>query len=74
MSRLRWPWCVILLATSAAWAGQLNAAEGDASPKGENPYTAWQNGPGHDAGYFPIAVWLQDPKNAAKYKAIGVNL
>lgn len=24
--------------------------------------------------YFPIAVWLQDPKNAAAYKAIGINL
>jgi len=24
--------------------------------------------------YFPIAVWLQDPKNASRYKAIGINL
>ena len=32
------------------------------------------NGPSHDPSYFPIAVWLQDAKNAAKYKAIGVNL
>jgi hypothetical protein len=23
--------------------------------------------------YFPIGVWLQDPKNAEKYKAIGIN-
>jgi len=27
-----------------------------------------------DPNYFPIAVWLQDPKNAPRYKEIGVNL
>ena len=37
-------------------------------------YAAWKNGPSKDPGFFPIAVWLQDPKNAAKYKAIGVNV
>jgi hypothetical protein len=34
----------------------------------------WQNGPPADERYFPIAVWLQDPKNAARYKAAGINL
>ncbi len=23
---------------------------------------------------FPIAVWLQDPANAAKYKSAGINV
>jgi len=27
-----------------------------------------------DPGFFPIAVWLQDPSNAARYKAAGFNL
>jgi hypothetical protein len=27
-----------------------------------------------DPGYFPLAVWLQAPRNATKYKDIGVNL
>jgi len=27
-----------------------------------------------DPEYFPIAVWLQSPSNAAKYKANGINL
>ena len=27
-----------------------------------------------DASVFPIAVWLQDPRNAPKYQAIGINL
>lgn len=41
---------------------------------GASPYAAWQNGPPSDPSYFPIAVWLQSPSNAAKYKAAGVNL
>jgi hypothetical protein len=28
----------------------------------------------NDEKFFPIAVWLQAPRNAAKYKAIGINL
>jgi hypothetical protein len=37
-------------------------------------YQKWPNGVSADPDYFPIAVWLQDPKLAAEYKAIGVNL
>jgi hypothetical protein len=37
-------------------------------------YAQWQNGPGKDATFFPIAVWLQDPRDAPKYQALGVNL
>jgi hypothetical protein len=45
-------------------------------PKATNstPYARWQNGPPSDSTYFPIAVWLQDPKNAGRYKAAGINL
>ena len=39
-----------------------------------SPYGRWQNGPPGDAGYFPIAVWLQVPRNAERYKAAGFNL
>ena len=54
-------------------------ARGEAAPN-ETPsatasvYAKWQNGPGRDAAHFPIAVWLQDPRNAPKYQAIGINL
>src|SRR5687767_7579071 len=34
----------------------------------------WKNGPWTNANYFPIAVWVQDPKNAERYKAAGINL
>lgn len=35
---------------------------------------AWTHGPSTDPNFFPVAVWLQDPRNAAKYKAAGINL
>ncbi len=44
------------------------------APWNPTPYAQWQNGPGKDEDYFPIAVWLQDPKNAPRYKAAGINL
>jgi hypothetical protein len=34
----------------------------------------WRNGPPSDQNYFPIAVWVQNPKNAERYKAAGINL
>lgn len=40
----------------------------------QSPYLQWKHGPPHDASYFPLAVWLQDPANAAKYKAAGINV
>jgi hypothetical protein len=57
----------------------LPLAHGEATPDENDPaeasgYAKWQNGPSKDAAFFPIAVWLQDPRNAAKYQALGVNL
>jgi len=38
-------------------------------------YARWSHGPKSDPAFFPIAVWLQAPSsNAARYKAIGINL
>lgn len=37
-------------------------------------YDQWQNGPPARPDYFPIAVWLQSPSNASRYKAAGINL
>ncbi len=34
----------------------------------------WENGPPSDPAYFPIAVWLQDPKNAHRFREAGINL
>jgi hypothetical protein len=55
----------------------LVLAVADISVAGEaakSPYAQWKNGLSADASTFPIAVWLQDPRNAAKYKAAGINL
>lgn len=38
------------------------------------PYAQWKYGPPATPNYFPIAVWLQSPENALKYKAAGFNL
>jgi len=44
---------------------------------GENvaasPYKQWKNGPSHSADFFPIAVWLQNPSNALRYRKAGIN-
>ncbi len=37
-------------------------------------YKRWKNGPPADDSYFPVAVWLQSPRNVEAYKAIGINL
>jgi hypothetical protein len=39
-----------------------------------NSYNVWKNGPDPSEDFFPIAVWLQAPKNAPAYKALGINL
>jgi hypothetical protein len=36
-------------------------------------YRRWPLGPSSDPSFFPVAVWLQSPPNAAKYAAAGVN-
>jgi hypothetical protein len=41
---------------------------------GKSPYSAWKNGVPADADLFPLAVWLQSPAAAAKYKAAGFNV
>lgn len=40
----------------------------------ESFYRSWDMGPPHDPSYFPIGVWLQDPRDASAYKAAGINL
>jgi hypothetical protein len=36
-------------------------------------YRRWTLGPSSDPAFFPVAVWLQSPPNAAKYAAVGIN-
>ena len=38
-----------------------------------SPYAQWQNGPPTDPAFFPLGVWVQDPRNAERYQEIGIN-
>lgn len=40
---------------------------------GSSYYSRWTNGPSPEPDYFPIAVWLQQPRNADAFRAIGIN-
>jgi hypothetical protein len=42
--------------------------------RAQSPYAQWKNGLSTNADYFPIGVWVQNPKNAERYKAAGINL
>lgn len=64
----------VTLMISAAIAATVLGASGLRARDESGPYAAWKNGPGRDRSFFPIAVWLQDPTNAERYKAAGFNL
>ncbi len=59
-----------MIITLLFWAYTPQAAE--ASSQASSP--AWVHGPLADASFFPIAVWLQSPANAARYREAGFNL
>ena len=54
--------------------GRCEEAKNGSHPAKASTYAKWQNGPSQGADYFPIAVWLQDPRNAPKYQKLGINL
>ncbi|HTL55157.1 MAG TPA: hypothetical protein VL361_05730 [Candidatus Limnocylindrales bacterium] len=44
-----------------------------AQPHPDLNYSQWPNGPASETSFFPIAVWLQSPANAARYRVAGFN-
>ncbi|HEY5910295.1 MAG TPA: hypothetical protein VJA21_06785, partial [Verrucomicrobiae bacterium] len=44
-----------------------------AAPAAPGPYARWSHGPPCDPAFFPIAVWLQAPANAQRYRDAGIN-
>src|ERR1700756_2168388 len=46
---------------------------GEQAPLSAGIYTQWSHGPSNDPGFFPLAVWLQDPANAERYRQAGFN-
>jgi len=50
-----------------------SVAGAEPSPMPTAPYAKWSHGPSSDAAFFPLAVWLQDPVNAERYRQAGIN-
>jgi hypothetical protein len=70
---------LLALTLSLVIPGQAERRQGanagaSSSDDAPAPYNRWQHGPPADPGFFPIAVWLQDPRNADRFKQAGVNL
>ncbi len=65
---------ICLLATMAwlSWTSSLLAGGDPAAAAGRTAIEI--KNPLADPALFPIAVWLQDPHQAGKYKAAGINL
>ena len=82
---LRWQsWAgalLLLLLTGCNGGVQVLGREGAASsvPEplpwfgGPSYYDDWPRGFPADPSYFPIGVWMQNPANAARFQAVGVN-
>ncbi|MEW6751960.1 MAG: hypothetical protein AB1505_13430 [Candidatus Latescibacterota bacterium] len=65
---------LVLVLTLGVACSSRSAGPAEAGGGGTNMYARWTNGPPRGEDFFPIAVWLQDPANAANYKAAGINL
>jgi len=51
----------------------LSAPAAERGAGAGNPYEKWAKGPPSDRGFFPLAVWLQAPSNAERYRKAGFN-
>ena len=54
-------------------AGCSHCAHCGRQASSASPYAKWSHGPSTDPGFFPIAVWMQDPALAARYQTAGFN-
>jgi hypothetical protein len=62
------------LVAVAVGSGSVAIFAADADSPAASPYRQWKNGPAPDAGFFPLAVWLQSPNRAKQYRQAGLNL
>ncbi len=68
LARAGWVLALLILG-SAGWPGARSAPV-DA---GVSNYSTWSHGPPSDPNYFPLAVWLQSPANAERFRRAGIN-
>ena len=59
----------IVLLTLLLWLGARPGVLGAEATV--SPYSKWTHGPSADPAFFPIAVWLQSPANASRYRQAG---
>ena len=64
---------LLVLPLVVMFPGQSERPQSSSSET-SSPYFQWKQGIPADPGFFPIAVWLQDPRNASRYKQAGINL
>jgi hypothetical protein len=64
----------VLVSSVLGLAPSMAPARRAEAEAANNPYAPWKQGPPADPGFFPVAVWLQDPANAPRYQAAGINL
>jgi hypothetical protein len=64
---------IILLAVFSLAITGLGGEARLEPPAAANPYARWADRVPGGAGFFPIAVWLQNPGKAAQYRAAGIN-
>lgn len=62
----------LLLSVCLPAAAAAQPAENRAAP--QKTYARWSNSLPDDPEFFPIAVWLQAPRNAERYKQAGINV
>jgi len=70
---MKW-WDIATMVVMLALIASLFTAFSPQTRNQTNPYARWKYGPPKDPNFFPIAVWLQHPKNAKRYKEAGINL
>jgi hypothetical protein len=63
---------ILVVLAVTEFRGLTAAAEQEL--KTQHSYAQWKKGPPTNASYFPVGVWLQNPKNAERYQAAGINL
>src|SRR5205809_7267840 len=64
-----------ILAALTLWCATLLAADGlTTTTATRSRRILAQDGAPTDEGFFPVGVWLQDPRNAKRYQAAGINL
>ena len=64
---------LMVAVTALLVAGCSHSVHHRQSMSPASPYAQWSRGPSPDPGFFPIAIWMQDPALAARYQTAGFN-